>query len=114
MKLLHITIHTAVPEASAKFYCDVLGFAVQEKFTGAMGKSIQFLENPESDVRIELIDDEAQAYNGSGLSIGFHVDDVEKAHEQMQGLNPSAIVSPNPHTRFFFIKDPNGVQIQII
>ena len=87
MKMLHITIHTAVPEASAKFYCDV---------------------------RIELIDDEAQAYNGSGLSIGFHVDDVEKAHEQMQGLNPSAIVSPNPHTRFFFIKDPNGVQIQII
>lgn len=60
MKMLHITIHTAVPEASAKFYCDVLGFAVQEKFTGAMGKSIQFLENPESDVRIELIDDEAQ------------------------------------------------------
>ena len=29
-------------------------------------------------------------------------------------MHPTPIFSPNPHTCFFFLKDPNGIPIQII
>ncbi len=31
-----------------------------------------------------------------------------------QGFRPGPMISPNPHARFFFVKDPNGVDIQFI
>ncbi|MDO5410332.1 MAG: VOC family protein [Lachnospiraceae bacterium] len=116
MKMMHITIHTAKLKESVEFYCSILNFSIQESFQAAGGKSITFLKSEDSDVRIELIADEKQAYNGAGLSIGFHAEDIDETYEALKqkGLQPSAIISPNPHTRFFFIEDPNGVSIQII
>ena len=31
-----------------------------------------------------------------------------------KGFQASEIVSPNPSVRFFFVNDPNGVQIQFV
>lgn len=115
MKMVHITIHTAKLSESVEFYQNILGMDVQAQFQGVGGKSIVFLANQESDVRIELIEDEAYD-SGAGISVGFQVEDVEATHKWMEdrGLNPSPVLHPNMNTRFFFVQDPNGVSIQII
>lgn len=116
MKIAHITIHTAKLEESVKFYSEVLGLSIKVRFSTPDGKNIVFLSGGEDDAAIELITDEDHPFDGKGISIGFHVQEVESAHEQMEssGLNPSPIISPNPQTKFFFITDPNGVSIQLI
>lgn len=115
MKMVHITIHTEKLSESVEFYENVLGMETQARFQGVGGKSIAFLGSRDSDVRIELIEDEA-GYNGTGISMGFHVKDVEALREWMEAknLNPSPMLCPNVDTRFFFIQDPNGVSIQFI
>lgn len=116
MKMVHITIHTAKMAESLDFYQNVLGMEVKAKFPGLGGLPIAFLESDDSDVQIELIEDPQAAFQGTGLSVGFRVKNVEDTRVWMQnrGLNPSAMVCPNPCTRFFFIQDPNGLRIQII
>lgn len=116
MKMEHITINTANLEASVDFYRDVIGLSVKSDFRTFAGMPIVFLSNGEGETCIELIENTKQPYNGTGISIGFHIGDVEKAHEIMKsnGFNPTPIVSPNPSVKFFFITDPNGVTIQLI
>lgn len=48
--------------------------------------------------------------------MGLHAQDVEKLHEELKnkGFEPTDMISPNPHVKFFFVKDPDGVSIQFI
>lgn len=57
-----------------------------------------------------------KAYAGSGISMGFHVNDVDAKREEViaKGLNPTPIITPNPQVKFFFVDDPNGVTVQFI
>ena len=76
-----------------------------------------FLAAEEGGCSVELIAaEEASAYAGGGISLGFHTGDVEARRAALaeQGLDPSPITSPNPHVKFFFVRDPDGVQIQFI
>lgn len=115
MKMVHVTIHTPKLEESIKFYEEIAGLKI-ERDMRAMGGNIVFLSNAEAETCVELLEDTENAYSGSGISIGFHTEDVEKLHEELtgKGLNPSPIISPNPHVAFFFVKDPSGVTVQFI
>lgn len=116
MTMAHITIHTADLEQSVTFYRDIIGLMVTRDFRKTVGLPIVFLSAGENGTSLELIQNAEKAFCGSGLSIGFHVEDVKAAHTAMteKGLNPSPITSPNPNTEFFFIQDPNGLHIQLI
>jgi len=48
--------------------------------------------------------------------MGFEVEDIDKEYmkKEEQGFKPGPMISPNPHARFFFVKDPNGVDIQFV
>ena len=48
--------------------------------------------------------------------IGFAVADAEKEWQEKEkaGLCPGPMVTPNPHAKFFTVKDPNGVEIQFL
>ena len=115
MKMVHVTIYTGCLEDSIKFYKDVVGLDIQNDFR-EFGGNIVFLAKDKGDTQVELIDDPQKAYKGSGISMGFHVDDVVAYHKMLEdkGLSPSPIISPNPKTRFFFVEDPNGFNIQFI
>ncbi|WP_458407706.1 VOC family protein [Anaerotignum sp.] len=114
MKMKHVTINTAKMEESIQFYQDIIGLEMQRDLR-PMGSSIVFLADGD-DPCIELIERPEQAYSGAGISIGFHVADVEakRAELEEKGFAPTPIISPNPNTKFFFIKDPSGVTIQFI
>ena len=115
MSMVHVTIYTAKMEASIKFYEDIVGLKIQRDFR-EFGGNIVFLAEQESDTQVELIDEPIKAYSGSGISMGFHVDDVEAKREEViaKGLNPTPIITPNPQVKFFFVDDPNGVTVQFI
>ncbi|SHH60222.1 VOC family protein [Clostridium intestinale] len=117
MNLCWITLAVNNIEESLKFYCDILNLNVAERFKAGEDTEIVMLGNKD-EVKIELI-----CYKGveiserKGLSIGFNVESLEKTIEYLKENNielESPIISPNPMTRFFFVKDPNGIQIQFV
>lgn len=116
MKMVHVTINTADLEKSLAFYQDIIGLKIRTDMRQEQNVPIVFLDDGNSGVCIELIENQEQLNNGAGLSIGFHVNDVEAVHGWMwgKGLQPSPMLSPNPHTKFFFVNDPSGIRIQII
>lgn len=111
----HVTVHTADMEKSIRFYEDIAGLEIRADLRKT-GKPIVFLAKDERDTAIELILDEEDRYCGSGISIGFECDDIEEARAKMEekGLSPTPLVSPAAGTRFFFVSDPNGLNIQFI
>ena len=116
MHIDHITIRTEKLEASIGFYEDIAGLRIVRDLR-KIDAQIVFLADAAGDTRIELIEVPAgRGYCGSGISIGFHTDDAAGFREELlkEGFQASEIVSPNPSVRFFFVSDPNGVQIQFV
>ncbi len=116
MKMVHVTINTSDLEKSLKFYQEIIGLSIRTDLRKTAGRPIVFLADGAEDVCVELIENPKQPYHGDGLSIGFHVDDVDAAYARLQekGLMLSPVISPNLHTKFFFVDSPEGVRIQLI
>ncbi|MFA6808159.1 MAG: hypothetical protein WCR27_04130 [Eubacteriales bacterium] len=54
---------------------------------------------------------------GQSISLGFEVKSLDEtiALVQEKGLNIySGLFHPNPHVRFFFVQDQNGLKIQLV
>lgn len=116
MKLELVTIQTKKQKESIDFYKESAGLKIQMDLRGKSPKNIVFMGNAAGEPCIELIDNPEAGYEGTGLSIGFHTDDVEKAREAVEakGMNPTPVISPEPDVKFFFVKDPNGLDVQFI
>ncbi|MDD7025164.1 MAG: VOC family protein, partial [Oscillospiraceae bacterium] len=74
-----------------------------------------FLQDKEGGPLIELIEN-PNAPVCSGVTIAFHVEDLEEHHTLLteKGYSPKPIISPVPTVKFFFMTDPNGVSIQFM
>ena len=116
MKMVHVTINTPDLEKSLNFYQEIIGLKIRTDMRKTANMPIVFLADGAEDICVELIENSEQPYQGGGLSIGFHVDDVDTAYTRLKdkGLTLSPVVSPNPHTKFFFVDSPEGVRIQLI
>lgn len=116
MKIVHITINTADLDKSVSFYQDILGLSIARDMRNQGKANIVFLKDQESDLEIELIENKDHPYQGSGISIGFATDQLDAKAEWLKekDIVPGPVISPNPATRFFYIKDPSGVDIQFI
>lgn len=114
MKIEHITISVNDMEKSIEFYKSVTGITVQKDLR-SYGVPVVFMADSAESTKIELFGGE-DGYQGSGLSIGFGVKDIDAEFDRVKalGYELSGIVSPNPTTKFFFVTDPNGVKIQLI
>lgn len=105
-------------EESIGFYENVVGMKLQRRFEAGPGAEIAFMEFEEDGTKIELMcqaDFKGQP-KGMSLSLGFATADVRKKLEEVQGkgYEASPIISPNPQTQFFFIQDPDGIDIQFV
>lgn len=116
MKMMHVTIMTKCLNESVDFYQKIIGLKIQRDMRDDKAHPIVFLADEPGDTCIELVGNPEGIYYGGGISIGFAVEDIQKEHAKKEelGYKPGAIISPNPHVQFFFIKDPNGVQIQFV
>jgi len=116
MKLNHITIQTEAFEKEIEFYQKYVGLTVSRDMR-PMGKNIVFLSGATDDTAIEIIEKPGASDAGNeNISIGFHTNDLEKIYNELcsDGLNPTPFISPMPQVRFFFVKDPAGVNVQFI
>ena len=116
MKMLHVTIQTRFFEEEVRFYEQIVGLTVQRDMR-PMGRNMVFLADAPGDTCVELIEAPEGADAGNAwLSVGFKTDDVVKKREELLALGYEAtpMREPAPGTRFFFVKDPAGVNVQFM
>ena len=116
MGLSHVTIFSEKMDESIKFYRDMFGMNILWDMRKEALNPVVFLQDKESDMCIEIVSKKEDSYSGNGIMIGFTVQDLEKEYDLFneKGYAPSLIISPNPNAHFFTVKDPNGVEIQIL
>jgi lactoylglutathione lyase len=116
MKMLQVTIRTNKFEEELAFYKQIVGLRIVRDLR-EKGHGIVFLADNDGDTCIEIINTPDGDNAGNRLlSIGFDCGDAEKMREKLasMGMEVSAIESPVPYVRFFFVKDPAGVTVQFM
>jgi len=117
MKFCWCTVRVKNMEESLKFYKDIVGLPVSRRFANGATGEIVFLGDGET--KIELIYDETHKNIniGQDISIGFEVNSVDEMIDFIKSKGyevESGPFQPNPHVKFFFVKDPNGVRVQFV
>jgi Predicted enzyme related to lactoylglutathione lyase len=116
MKFNWVTIHVRDFEKSLKFYHEFLGLEIAQR-TGGGGMEMAML-GEKGMPKIELITHGDGVYaECSGVSVGFEVESIEKAMDYVRENEISILrgpITPNPGISFFFIEDPDGVEVQLV
>lgn len=118
MKFLWTSLFIKDLDASVKFYEDVVGLTVENRFQGGPDTEIAFMKSAEAVTKVELICRKGveNRQGDPGITIGFACDHVEKRREELKkaGYEVSEMISPHPGTKFFFVKDPDGISVQFV
>lgn len=117
MKFCWSTLKVKNMEESLKFYEEIINLKLDRRFNAGPGVEIAFLGDGET--KIELVCDEnsIDVNVGKDISWGF---EVESLDEMINFLKEKDIaieegpIQPNPHIRFFYVIDPNGLKIQFV
>jgi len=115
MSFCWVTIHVRDMKESLRFYEEVVGLKVNQKFNAGPDIEIAFLGQGETQVELIYNNKNSDTNFSENISLGFEVDSLDKimAFVKEKGINiHSGPFQPNPHIKFFFIMDPNGLKIQ--
>ena len=118
MTINWFTIRVKDFDKSKKFYGDFLGLVAEEEFSPFEGMKIAFF-TANNGMKVELIytdDMVLEDKSNSGVSLGICVSNYEEFLKRAEDNN---FVTLGPTTlgkglQCFFMKDPNGVDIQIV
>lgn len=122
-KAIHMMVRVLDLDRSERFYRDVLGLAVADRFDFD-SFTLVYLRNAEADFEVELTLNKGreQPYtHGDGYDhVAFAVDDLDAEHRRIRELG----YAPNDikefyrdgglMARFFFVQDPDGYKIEIL
>lgn len=119
MRFAWITIAVSNMERSLAFYRDRLGLRLARRFSPGPDRDLAFFEVEGSPTEIELIADSdgRPIAHGGSLSVGLEVGDLDAF---LEGLARAGVTeaegpfSPGPMIRFAYVRDPDGVRIQLI
>lgn len=117
MSFCWCTIRVNDIEESIKFYQEIVKLSISKRYITEAGKEICFLGDGET--KVELIYDPTYKVTNTceGISLGFEVDTIEEMIKfiKQKGLEiDKGPIQPNPHIKFFYVKDPNGFKIQFV
>ena len=115
MKFNWCTITVKDMEASLTFYRDIVGLPVSRRLSDRPGVDICFLGDGETKVELICDADRAAAENPEGISLGFGVESLDAMMAFLRDKEikiESGPFQPNPHIKFIFVKDPNGLMVQ--
>ena len=120
MKWDHVGIKSSNIEKSLQFYCNVLGFEVQEKLE-ILGKHFYFVGDESTSIEIEAgapDDKQVDPRFQTGLyHLAFIVEDMEGLVSRLKKEEVPIVLEPfstRPDRQVAFIEDPDGVFIQFI
>jgi lactoylglutathione lyase len=117
MKFCWSTLAVNNMEESLKFYQDLIGLPINGRFNAGPGVEIAFLGDGETKIELICYGSGKEVNAGQDISWGFEVGSV---NEMMAKVKEKGIAihsgpfQPNPHTKFFFVLDPNGMKIQFV
>ena len=112
IKFRHVTLSVKDLDESIKFYREVVGLEITERFPAGPGMEIVFLAD--GDTAVELISGGAEASAGAVI-LGFESASLEDTMALLKEKGyqfKEKVISPDPKTRFFFAKDPDGYNVQ--
>ena len=114
MKLNLFTLHVRNFEESLHFYHDLMGLPIAVQFVS--GDTQIAMLGEQNQPQLELVGAGADAKASIGLSIGLLTEDLDRAMADLKGKVPEfeGPISPNPHIRFAFTKDPDGYIVQLL
>ena len=115
MKFNWCTIQVNDMEESLRFYQDIVGLNIDRRYQAGPDTEITFLGDGET--KIELIHNKSNTavQVGKDISLGFAVKSVDETTEFLKEKNVplhSGPFQPNPHIKFIYVLDPNGLKIQ--
>lgn len=118
MKFLWTTIYVRNLDESIAFYADLLQLKTLSRFPAGPGSEIAFLGNGnDGETLVELMADSkvSEVSFGESISIGFAVESVDDMLSTVAGKGIAVHSGPfeTPAYRFFCIKDPNGLNVQL-
>lgn len=117
MNFCWITLRVNNMEESLKFYHEILGLQISSRHAGTDLEIVMLGDADKPKIEL-LYDKNSKVTNrGEGISIGLEVDSLDSAMNYVKEIEIPIIrgpISPNPHVRFFFIKDPNGIEVQLV
>lgn len=105
---------------SVKFYTEVIGLKILDRMETGSGDNIVFLGDDKRDTKIELIcgssDISHKTSVGEDIFWGFKVKSLDDTMTMLNemGIDYEGPIQPNPDIKFIFLKDPNGMNIQLI
>jgi lactoylglutathione lyase len=117
MAFLWTTITVKDMEESLKFYQEIVGLPLNRRFPAGPGMEIAFLGEDATKVELIFNPGTKEVNIGTDISLGFAVGSVDEkiAFLEERGIKlHSGPFSPNPHVKYFFIQDPNGLRIQFV
>ncbi|MBZ2175555.1 VOC family protein [Schnuerera sp. xch1] len=117
MKFCWCTIHVKNMEESLKFYKEIVGLKESNRFKAGPELEIIFLGDGEINIELICNMENDNVNIGQDISLGFKVDSVDEMMKfvKKKGVDiHSGPFEPNPHVRFFFVEDPNGLKIQFV
>ncbi|MFT8352212.1 VOC family protein [Clostridium saccharoperbutylacetonicum] len=118
MNFCWITLNVSDMEKSLKFYHEIIGLKIAEQFK--VGEESEIVMLGEKDgTKVELIYNKKQNIpaRAEKLSIGFEVPSLDEAMSLMKNNDISikrGPISPVPSIKFFFVDDPDGIEVQIV
>ena len=115
MKMQHVTIQTEKFVEEIRFYEELCGIRIVRDLRPH--EDLVFLADGEGETRVEIIrNPEAKDSGNQYISIGFGTGDAAALRDEYiaKGLDVTDMISPNPHVKFFYVKDPAGVKVQFI
>lgn len=117
MKFCWSTLKVKNLEESISFYTDIVGLKVASRFNAGPRVEIAFLGSGETQIELICDGENKDTDIGTDISWGFEIESLEEslALVKERGINvDSDPFQPNPHVKFFFIRDPDGMKIQLI
>lgn len=119
MNYSRTTINVKDLEESIKFYQEIVGLKIKNKFKVGSKTTIAFMESSENNTEIELIEDqEKKDFDlGTDISLGFEITSVKEKIDFLKEKEidiESGPISPQTDIEFFYVLDPNGLRIQFV
>lgn len=117
MKFLWTTLTVTNMDASLAFYQEIVGLKLQRRYAAGPGMEIAFLGEGETQVELIQADAKPSVTIGQDISMGFQVDSLDRMLEFVHSKGVAIAVppvQPNPHIRFFYVEDPDGVRVQFV
>ena len=117
MHFCWVTLPVKDLEASLAFYHGLLGLPIASRHSGHGTDMAMLGEKDQPKIELICLPGGQEEALHSGMTVGVATESLDSAMELLQKQRiPIARgpVSPAPHVRFLFVRDPDGYEVQLV